>query len=828
MKTAALDGRWEMQIAGETVWHEARVPGSVYADLLNDGTISDPFYRDNELAAFDLMKHDFLYRRSFTVDHELLESKHILLRCDGLDTLAKVSLNGTELGFADNMHTVWEWDVKALLKAGENTIEIMFLSPVRYVLDRYGKDPIFGATESTPGFPYLRKAHCMFGWDWGPRLPDAGIWRGIGLVCIDEARLNGVLITQHHDEHGVRLQIDPEIGMSTAGDCEYSVTAPDGTETDGGVHGGADGCTVAVSDPRLWWPSGYGDQPLYTVTVKLFHQGILQDTWTRRIGLRTLTVAREKDEWGESFCHVVNGVKIFAMGADYIPEDNILSRVTPAATRRLLEDAKLANFNCIRVWGGGYYPDDFFFDICDELGLMVWQDFMFACANYALDEAFERSVRREAEQNIRRIRHHACLALLCGNNENEMFLSSAIKAAAHGREDHVKPYSPQNAADYIKLNEYILPELCHTLAPQVFYWPSSPSSGGAFDEPTAENRGDVHYWDVWHGEKPFIDYRNHNFRYVSEFGFQSFPCLETVKAFTLPQDRNIFSRIMEKHQRNNAANGKILNYLSQTYQYPETFEHLLYCSQLLQAHAIRCGVEHWRRHRGQCMGTIYWQLNDCWPVASWASVDYHGRWKALQYAAKRFFAPVLLSAHEEGEHTADPNVNAFHMEKAACGIRLNVANETRGKVGGKVTWALRDRFGAVLRQGEEALTVDGLASQWLETIAFPNADAVQHYASFAFVSGGETLSEGTALFCAPKHFRFADPGLTVTAGGSEIIVTSKGFAKDVCIQSGDANLVLSDNYFDMNPGQKRVKILRGSAERIRVFSLYDTLAHYET
>ena len=621
---------------GETATHAASVPGSVYADLLADGTMSDPYWRENELNAFALMRNDFIYKRTFTLTADDLDRPRVFLCCEGLDTLATVTVNGMTAGEADNMHIRWEWDVKALLHAGENELEILFRSPVNFVLEAGEQVPGWGSADAIPGYQHLRKAHCMFGWDWGPRLPDAGIWRDIYLLGVDEARLTAVSVRQAHTEDTVTLSVMPEIEARDASLYPYrvEVAAPDGTMVASEQMQGGELADIAIMQPQLWWPSGYGDQPLYTVTVTLLINDAAVDTWSRRIGLRTLTISRDKDQWGEEFCHVVNGVKVFAMGADYIPEDNILSRVTPQRTRRLLEDAKLANFNCVRVWGGGYYPDDYFFDICDELGLLVWLDFMFACAAYTLTPAFERSIRLEAVQNIRRVRHHACLAILCGNNENEMFfewvrLGTQPDACV----------TPAHFADYIKLFEYILPQLCEAEAPDIFYWPSSPSSGGSFDDPNSQYRGDAHYWDVWHGDKPFHAYRAYHFRYASEFGFQSFPTLATIESFTLPEDRNLSSRMMERHQRHATANSKIMSYLIHTYPYPLTFDDLVYCSQLLQADAIRCGVEHFRQHRGRCMGAVYWQLNDCWPVASWASIDYYGRWKALHYTAKRFFAP---------------------------------------------------------------------------------------------------------------------------------------------------------------------------------------------
>ncbi len=819
MVVQTLGGAWKMRSVGDAQWHEALVPGSVYADLLREGLMEDPFYRENEQAAFELMRGDFEYTRTFFVDDKLLTSDAVVLRCEGLDTLCDISLNQEAVGHADNMHRTWEWDVKALLKPGENVISAYFHSPVAYVLSENEKRPCWGSSDATPGFSHLRKAHCMFGWDWGPRLPDAGIWRDISLLGIRTARIESVSILQAHEAERVLLCIEPELDAYAERELDLRVTV---TAPDGRVYAAQDeeSLNVAIDDPMLWWPAGYGDQPLYTVRVELCEGGELLDVWQRRVGLRTLTVSREKDAWGEAFCHRVNGVKIFAMGGDYIPEDNILSRVTPGRTRRLLEDAKRARFNTVRVWGGGYYPDDFFFDICDELGLLVWLDFMYACAFYDLTEAFEESITQEAIDNVKRLRHHASLALLCGNNEMEMFQKAAADAA-HAGVLGLEPRRPSHMADYTKMFEYILPNIVKAYAPQTFYWPASPSSGGAFDEPNDENRGDVHYWDVWHGEKPFTEYRKFHFRYVSEFGFQSFPCLRTVESFTLPGDRNIFSRVMERHQRNKAANGKILSYLSQTYRYPESFDSLLYASQLLQADAIRYGVEHWRRFRGRCMGAIIWQLNDCWPVASWSSIDYYGRWKALHYAAKRFFAPVLLSCCEEGEITQNPQINEFHPEPIERSITLCLCNETREDVRGTVRWALRTPDGAVVREGAQAADVPALSSKWLEKVCFAEASLTGHYASYRFERDGQTISSGTALFCAPKHFEFADPRLCVRAEGDEIVVTSRAFARYVCIESEDPDLLVSDNFFDMNADERRVKVLRGSANSLRVRSVYD-------
>ena len=809
-----LGGAWRMREADSETWHSAHVPGSVYADLMADGTMPDPFWRENELDAFERMKKDYVYQRTFTVSEAQLAHAHVELVCEGLDTLAHVSLNGREIAFADNMHITWVWDVKEQLHAGENTLEIRFDSPILYCAKKAEEAPGWESSDATPGFRHLRKAHCMFGWDWGPRLPDAGIWRPIFLRTWDTARLENALMLQAHHDGVVDVTIRPEIAGESAWSAE--ITAPDGEvltlpETT------ATEQVITIEHPQLWWPNGLGKQPLYRVTVRL----ATGDTRMWRIGLRTMTVSREKDEWGEEFCHVVNGMKVFAMGADYIPEDNILARVTPERTRRLLEDCKAANFNAIRVWGGGYYPDDAFYDICDELGLLVWQDLMYACAFYDLTPDFERSIRVETQQNVARLRHHASLALICGNNEMEMFMAGANSALINHRTWEFVPTYPHHITDYVKMFEYILPAIVKETAPQTYWWPASPSSGGNFDAPNDENRGDNHYWDVWHGEKPFTEYRKFFFRYASEFGFQSFPCLKSVKQFTLPDDRNIFSRVMERHQRNQAANGKILSYLSQTFRYPNSFDDLLYASQLMQAEAIRYGVEHWRRNRGRCMGAIIWQLNDIWPVASWASIDYYGRWKALHYAAKRFFAPVMISAEEEGELSQNPKINEYHPAPLEKSFRLNVCNETLRDVTGEVVWALRTPDGAIVRQNQQTLTIPAMSAKWLDKVDCADASLTGHYISFAFVVDNVAVSEGTCIFCAPKHFEFVDPRLTVETRGDTLLVTSHAYAKQVWLESEDADLLLDDNAFDMNPGTKVVRVVRGTAEKVRGRSVWD-------
>ncbi len=852
MKTIqTLHNGWRMRQAGTADWKEAVVPGTVYTDLLRNGDMEDPFWKDNEEEALLLMEQDYEYETRFDCGQELLAKDRVLLRFDGLDTSADVYLNGAHLGSPCSMHRIWEYDVKQLLKEQGNSLAVVLHSPNKYIREAFKKCRTLGNDDTLEGFVHMRKAHYMFGWDWGAHLPDAGIFRPVTLLGVDRGRIESVRISQNHhraeclkvakagEDAGVEVTLRLQVVEETAGVTDgvpkvidvtggadfagcgqhisYSVTltAPDGSEK---VYEDSPEA-VRVENPRLWWPNGYGEQNLYTVKVTLYTEGgcfaengkRVIDTWERRIGLRTMTMRRQKDEWGESFAHEVNGVAVFAMGADYIPEDHLLGRVTPETTRKLLETAKFSNFNAIRVWGGGYYPDDWFYDICDELGLMVWQDFMFACAVYELTPEFEANIRQEFIDNVKRLRHHASLGLWCGNNEMELFVSERNEWLTKASE----------VRDYFLMFERIIPEIVREYDPDTFYWPASPSSGGCLDEPNDPDRGDTHYWAVWHGNKPFSEYRKYFFRYASEFGFQAFPAIKTIETFTDdPKDMNPFSRIMEKHQRQYSANGKIMGYMQQTYLYPNDFNTFVYASQLLQADAIRYGVEHFRRNRGRCMGAIYWQLNDCWPVVSWASVDYRGRYKALQYYAKRFFAPLMISCEEQGMMSAEANMNREHFtfEKS---IRLNVANETRADQQVEVRWQLRNPRAEILRQEKQSLTVPALTSVWLDKVLLPEADLWSEYVSYGLYQNGKLLSEGTVNFSYPKYFKYENPALSCTVEGDEIIVSAKAYAKSVEIQNETEDLILSDNYFDLNADEKRVKIISGSPVGLRVRSVYD-------
>lgn len=804
-----LNGKWLFKEFNQKQWYEATVPGTVYTDLLNNHLMENPYWKDNEHAALKLMEKDYIYVKNFDISEEMIMCNKILLHFDGIDTAAGIFLNGQKLAHVDNMHRIWEFDVKGYLKQSENELKIILESPLRYCETAFEKCKTLGSEDAIDGFVHMRKAHCMFGWDWGAHLPDAGIFRNVSLIGVAEGRINDIYIRQKHfsDYVELKFEVNTEVKDGIITSWEIEITDPDGRKKQ---YTDSVAC-INIENPQLWWPHGYGQQKLYTIKVQLKVEDEVVDTWKRRIGLRTLTVCTEKDQWGNVFAHEVNGVKIFAMGADYIPEDHILGFTSPQRTRRLIKDCLFANFNTIRVWGGGYYPEDWFYDLCDEYGIIVWQDFMFACAVYELTPEFEKNITQEFIDNIKRLRHHASLGLWCGNNEMEMFVAQRNRWVK--KETEIR--------DYLFMYERIIPEVLSQYDPETFYWPASPSSGGSFDEPNSADRGDVHFWDVWHKNSPFTEYRKYYFRYLSEFGFQSFPSLETIKEFTdEPSDFNPFSYIMEKHQRNYGANGKILNYMQQMFLYPTKFDTFIYASQLLQAEAIKYGVEHFRRNRGRCMGAIYWQLNDCWPVISWSSVDYCGRYKALHYYAKRFFAPIMISCEESGMMSNHANMNRQHFEFEKS-FKLNVTNETLNDETVTIEWEIRNAKAAVLEKHSCRLQIPALSSKWLEKIQVPQINIWNEYVSYRVIKDGIELSSGTVIFSYPKYFKYENPKLEYTVSENKIIIQADSYAKSVYITNADDTLVLTDNYFDMNGGEKIVEIIEGKTEYLRIRSVYD-------
>ena len=814
-----LGGRWLVSKAGDSEAIPATVPGQVHTDLLAAKKIPDPFYRDNEKAIQWVGEAKWVYRREFNVAAEILARRHVLLRCNGLDTLATIRLNGAVVAHTDNMFRTYEFDVKKLLKPAGNTLEIAFDSVVPFVRAKEAQRKL--PTWAYPGAAYVRKEPCNFGWDWGPTLITCGIWRSIGLVAFDSARLDDVAILQDHSQKGkVLLTIQAAANPATAASLTAKATVTfkgkgAGAATAALKEGKAN-MQIAVADPQLWWPAGMGAQPLYTVKVELLgERGTILDSSSKRIGLRTLRTIEQTKEMPLHF--VVNGVAFFSKGANWIPADCFANRVTKDILRRYVEDAVAANMNSLRLWGGGYYEDDALFDFCDELGVCVWMDFKFGCTTYpSFDAAFLESVQQEARDNLKRLRHHPSIAVWCGNNEIMFF-----------RGEETWTDKKMSAADYYKLFRDTLGDEVRQLAPQSDYVTGSPDCG------------DVHFWDVWHGGKPFEAYRDiHGF--VSEFGFQSFPEPKTAKTFTTAADRDsVYSYVMKYHERSNRmyleakedgtiGTDKIMKLVKQYFRDPKDFESTLWLSQITQAHGIKYGAEGWRREMPKSMGCVYWQYNDCWPCSSWSSVDYFGRWKALQYAAKRFYAPLLVSGAEDAK---------------ARTVALYVTSDRMEACQGKLAWTVTDVAGKILKEGSLDLDIPARQSRKVQTLDLkkdlPDQSLDDILVWLELSVGGETVSDNLVTLVYPRQLNLRDPQLraevsAAKASGNDgaytVKLTAKHPAMWTWLELDGADARCSQNFVPVR-GNRPVEITVRPAtpmpkeafqKALRVRSLYDT------
>lgn len=790
--TQNLDNKWTMRTEKYGTL-PCKVPCSLYSVLLDNKKIPDPYYRENEYISTPLSDMDCKFTTEFECSDELLAAERKILSFGGIDTISEIFVNGVKVGKSDNMHCALKIDISGVIKK-HNMITVKITSPTKIIAQMQQNRPLWGVASTMAGYPHMRKAHCMFGWDWGPKLPDMGIWRSVELTAVNGALITDTRISQQHSESFVNVDIfvnsDFEFGR-----CKVTITSPD-RETftaESNANAASASVSIGISDPQIWWANGLGKQPLYNVVTEIFDKnGVKTDEKRERIGLRTLIIIRDKDEWGEEFCFKLNGEKVFAMGANYIPEDQLIARRSEKRTRRLLEDCAVANYNTIRVWGGGFYPDDWFYDICDELGLIVWQDFMFACSAYLLTKTFEKSVREEVRQNVLRLRNHASLGLWCGNNE--------IESAWEG---WGLPDDPQAKADYLTIFEEIIPQILAKTDPETSYHPSSPSSGGGFKQSSSNHAGDMHYWDIWHNLKSIEDFRKYYYRFCSEYGFESVPALKTMLTIADPArgDLDLMSPVMEAHQKCVQGNEKLMFYLAQMVRYPYDFAQLIYSSQLLQADCIRSSVEHMRRARGRCMGSLYWQVNDSNPVISWSSVDYFGRWKALHYYAKRFYAPVLLSLN-------DSDISA---------LKFNISNETLSSVSGEVYWNLRDNKSEILDSGHFAANVNAMSACGFAPIDLSKLLSTEHdkrarYIEYRLEIGGKTVSRGSTLFTRPKTFEFIRPNIEISAkdiGDSwEITLKSDVFTKSVCLDLTDRDAVFDDNWFDIHGDEVRVNLFK--------------------
>ncbi len=823
MQKLDLGGTWTLTRAdGEGEAIAASVPGCVHTDLLDAGRIPDPCYRDNEDLVQWVSRVDGRYARTFDVPADLLAEEVVVLRCEGLDTLAEIRINGRRVAKTDNMFRTWEFDVKDRLVEGENGIEITFGAPQPYIERRQKSRalPYWGKPHKTGCAAWLRKKQCDFGWDWGPQLATSGIWRDLSLVGFSGGRLGEVELRQAHGRKNVTLSVAAAVESASRGQRSVAVTVRLGTRVvareQAKVTRGKAKAEIVIDKPRLWWPAGMGDQPLYEVTVDLLDaEGGLLDTQSRRVGLRTVELVRKKDRWGESFRFRVNGVDLFAKGANWIPADALLPRLTAGRYRGLLESAAAANMNMLRVWGGGIYEEDVFYDLCDELGLLVWQDFMFACSGVpTFDEAYIENFLAEAEDNVLRLRHHACLAIWCGNNELEQGLVGLEWTDGQMSWDDYKP-----------LFDRLLPRLVGKLDPDRPYWPSSAHTphGDRSDhrDPTC---GDAHLWQVWHGKQPFEWYRTAMHRFCSEFGFQSFPEPKTVRAYTAKQDRNVTAPVMEHHQRSGIGNATIMHYMLDWFRLPKDFESTLWVSQILQSLGMQYGVEHWRRNMPRCMGALYWQLNDCWPVASWASIDSFGRWKALQYVAARFFAPVLVSLVEDAEKGT---------------MDVHISSDVAKGGPAELAWTLVTPGGEVLARQVEKVRIPSRGAKKVITLDLSDMLAEHGPENLMLLAElhalGEVVSTNYAAFAKPKRIELQDPQIDAkirSAGGDSwsITLSADKPALWTWLEVTGVDATLSDNFVHLGPGREieieltpvRKLTKAELAGKLKIRSLWDT------
>jgi len=810
---------WRFREAGKGDWRRAQVPGCVHTDLLASGLIEDPFYRDNERKLQWIGQTDWEYETTFRVAPGLLSRRHVELVFEGLDTYAAVTLNGVRLLDADNMFRVWRVDAKGALRAGDNTLRVVFRSPIGEVLPRMkalGYELPAANDQGEKTSPHTRKAPYHYGWDWGPRFVTSGVWRPVRLEAWDGARVADFRVVQQRvGRDSAQLAAVVEVVAAAAADARLVVSEEGGArlaEQSVSLRPGLNRLTLdfRLARPRLWWPAGLGPQHLYRLRARLVAGGLTLDEAGVRTGLRTLELRQRPDQWGKSFEFVVNGVPVFAKGANWIPADSFPTRVTPERYRQLLTAARDANMNMLRVWGGGVYESDEFYDLCDELGLLVWQDFMFACSMYPGDREFLENVRAEAVDNVRRLRNHPSLALWCGNNEVET-------AWHHWGWKQNLPAKLWD--DYLKLFHDVLPSVVAEHDAGRAYWPSSPSSN-LEEDADSPRVGDVHYWEVWHAAKPFAEYERQFPRFMSEYGFQSFPLIETVAAYAAPADRDLQSPVMLAHQKHPRGNQLIREYMLREYPEPKDFEAFLYVSQVLQAEGIRVGAEHFRRARPRNMGSLYWQFNDCWPVASWSGIDYFGRWKALHHYARRFYRDILVSPHEEqGE------------------VRLYVVSDRTERTPAVLEVALLDFEGRVLFEKSLPVVVKPLASEVYLSVGkgelLGGRDPRRVFLNCELKANGATLAAGRLFFEPYKQLALPRAEIGVEFGREgRVTLRSSKLARGVHLSAGPLAGEFSDNFFDLLPGRAvtvefrpRRPVSAGELRRhLKVRSLADAFA----
>lgn len=808
LKTAVknLHEGWKFRQARLTNWYPATVPGVVHTDLLQNKIIEDPFFRLNERGLQWIDKEDWAYETCFTLAADMMRKENMELVFEGLDTYADVYLNDECILKADNMFRRWSIPVRQYIREENNILKVYFHSPVKIDVPKWDALPYQypasndqsenGGLFNKKISIFARKAGYHYGWDWGPRLVTSGIWRPVYIRAWSDLRINDVFIEQKEVGAG-RAVIAGHVELDADKDMDgVLVTITD--EATGRVLGewqadlkrGTNRVTVdfVLHKPKLWWSNGLGEPFLYRFRTDIIAGGELLDSKTERVGIRSLKVVHQPDKDGHTFYIELNGRPVFAKGANYIPSDNFLPRVTPENYKRTILDAAGVNMNMLRVWGGGIYENDVFYDLCDEHGIMIWQDFMFACSMYPAEGALLDNIHQEAVDNVKRLRNHACIALWCGNNEcQDAWLGWGWKCEI---ERQNKEYADKIWAQYRQQYHVTLPGVVREYAPGTFYWPSSPF---AFEgEMSGTTDGDRHYWSVWHGKAPISDYDSEKSRFFSEYGFQSFPEFDSVKRYApYPEDWDIRSEVMMSHQRGgDHANGLIETYLLNEYKKPRDFRAFLYMNHVLQGDAIKTAIESHRRQMPYNMGTLFWQHNDCWPVASWASRDYYGRWKAQHYYVRKAYDDILISSVVEGDD-----------------LKVYAVSDRLENTSGRLQLQVCQFDGTVVHHWGKSVGISGndsrvcFSAPLAKLLEGANRGTVYVRVDYTDKSGRVYHNN----YCLGKQKDMDYPKVDLQTevrsieGGYEVTVSADKFARAVCLSVADNESVYSDNYFDVQP-----------------------------
>jgi beta-mannosidase len=783
-----LSGLWKLSQPDGDVSVPMTIPGDVHATLYAQGKIPDPYFGANEELVQWVADSRWTVERSFFLDDVPSPEEHWTLSLHGVDVLADIWLNGQFLGRAKNQFRRHRFVVSDILRQGENSLRLEFANAFSDSQAMWEAHP-FEMPYARMGYRrtainFLRKTQCAAGWDWNICLMPVGIYGDVSLVRTPLCRIEHVEVGQEHRDASVDVTVAVTVDAVRSGSAEVEFIFNGHTFRDtAALVAGVNTLRQKfhVNNPRLWWPAGQGDQPLYTLTVTVDGEAV-----SRRVGLRTLELITEDDEIGQTMKFRVNGRDVFAKGANWIPGDAMPSRITPEAVLPQLQACVQANMNMLRIWGGGQFEADWFYDACDELGLMLWHDFMFACMHYPSDRAFLKEVRAEVEYQVRRLSHHASVALWCGDNEI---------IGAMGWYDVTKNNRDRYIVNYDRLNR-TLEEVVEDHDPARRFWPSSPSMGPLdfSDGWHVDTRGDLHFWEVWHSAKPFEHYRTVKPRFCSEFGFQSFPSMKVIESFTNPEDRNVSSPVMETHQRNKGGNARMVETMTRYFRFPSDFAGMIYLSQVQQGLAMQTAIDYWRSLKPRCMGTLYWQVNDTWPVASWSSLEYGGGWKLLHYMAARFFAPVrVVAVPDDAEDATD--------------VKLVVVSDVPEDVATTVIVEAVHMGGAIRLLAECAVTVP--ADRAVDVWQFDRSTlAADEFVAFRWVSDdGRHMGDNEYLPRFYKEYALPTTAPTLTwfedGEGPALRISAPQPCFFVRLESATGG-VFSDNGFTLLPGRPRV------------------------